>query len=61
VAEGTVKVSDLTSFWGAADAIDKKRVEAEQQAFDKLVAQAAVTWAGIARQYHAAAGSLPPR
>jgi hypothetical protein len=61
VAEGTVKVSDLTSFWGAADTIDKKRVEAEQQAFDKLVAQAAVTWAGIARQYQPAAASLPAR
>ncbi len=51
VAEGTAKVSDLTSFWNSRSTIDRKRMEAEEQSFDKLVASASTTWAGVARQY----------
>lgn len=53
VAESTKKVSGLTSVWGQRSTIDRKRVEAEQSAFDELVTQASTAWAGIARQYHA--------
>lgn len=51
VAEATTKVSGLTNVWGSRSTIDRKRIEAEQGAFDQLVSQASVTWAGIARQY----------
>lgn len=51
VAEGTAKVSDLTSFWSSRSTVDRKRLEAEEQSFDKLVASAATTWAGVAHQY----------
>jgi hypothetical protein len=51
VAESTTKVSGLTNAWGSRSTIDRKRIEAEQEAFDKLVTQASVTWKGIAERY----------
>lgn len=51
VAEATAQASGLTNVWGASDTIDKKRLEAERQAFALLLPQAEKTWAGIARQY----------
>jgi hypothetical protein len=51
VAESTQKVSGLTNFWGSQSTIDRKRVEAEQGAFDKLLSQASTTWAGISKQW----------
>ncbi|HET8761481.1 MAG TPA: hypothetical protein VFN94_10445 [Nitrospiria bacterium] len=50
-AESTAKASDLTSFWGSKNTIDKKRLEAEQHAFNAFVPEAEKTWAGIAKQY----------
>ncbi len=44
VAESTAKTSGLTNIWSSSSTIDKKRVEAEQQAFDQLMSQAAITW-----------------
>jgi hypothetical protein len=51
VAEGTAKVSDLTSFWGSNATVDRKRIEAEQLAVGKLLSEAAMTWLGVSRQY----------
>lgn len=51
VAEATAKATGLTSFWGSSDTVDKKRVEAEQQAFILLTTEAEKTWSGIASQY----------
>lgn len=56
VAEATAKASGLTNVWSSRSTIDKKRVEAEQQAFDGLMTQAAVTWKGIATQFQPMAG-----
>ena len=51
LAEASAQASGLTNAWSSRDTIDAKRLEAEQQAFDKLVAAAAKTWDGIAQQY----------
>lgn len=51
VAEATAKASGLTNAWGSSDTVDKKRLEAEEQAFTLLIPQAEKTWAGIAKQY----------
>jgi hypothetical protein len=51
VVEATAKATGLTSFWGSSDTIDKKRIEAEQQAFSLLIVEAGKTWSGIAAQY----------
>ena len=58
VAEDTAKVSGLTNLWSSRSTIDKKRIEAEQQAFDALMTQAAVTWKGIAAQFQPMAGPV---
>jgi len=52
VAEFTAKTSGLTNVWSSQSTIDRKRLEAEQQAFNGLMDQASVTWKGIAAQYH---------
>jgi hypothetical protein len=51
VAESTAKTSGLTNVWSSQSTIDKKRVEAEEHAFDGLILQAATTWKGIATQF----------
>jgi hypothetical protein len=51
VAEGTAQVSNLTNVWSKGATVDRKRLEAEQESFKELLAAAATTWAGIARQY----------
>lgn len=58
VAESTAKASGLTNLWSSRSTIDNKRVEAEQQAFDGLMRQAAGTWKGIAAQYQSLAGPV---
>ena len=50
-SEATAKASGLTSFWGSQDTVDRKRLEAERDAFGLLVAEAGKTWSGIAGQY----------
>lgn len=50
-SEATVKVSDLVTAWGSSEAVDKKRVEAEQHAFRELATKAEKIWAGLAQQY----------
>jgi hypothetical protein len=60
VAEATAKASGLTNVWSSQSTIDKKRIEAEQQAFDGLMTQAATTWKGIATQYQKMAGPVEP-
>jgi hypothetical protein len=60
VAEATSKTSGLTNIWSSSSTIDKKRVEAEQAAFDLLLAQATTTWAGIANQYQKVAEATTP-
>jgi hypothetical protein len=47
VAEATTKASGLTNAWGSRDTIDKKRVEAEKDAFQQLLAEAEKTWQRI--------------
>ena len=49
--EATVKLAGLAEAWGSSDAVDKKRVEAEQQAFALLLSQAEKSWTGIEQQY----------
>jgi hypothetical protein len=51
VAEATAKATGLTNIWGSSDTVDKKRLEAEQQAFALLIPQAEKTWTGITKQY----------
>lgn len=50
VAEATVKTSGLTNAWGSGDMVDRKRMEAEEQAFKQLLIEAGKTWTGIAKQ-----------
>ncbi len=51
LGEATARASGLTNVWSSSDTIDKKRLEAEQEAFDQLISEAGITWAGIVRQY----------
>jgi hypothetical protein len=51
LAEGSSQISGLTNLWSTGATIDRKRLEAEREAFGKGLAAAATTWAGIARQY----------
>lgn len=44
VAEATVRSSGLTSMWGTNEMVERKRLEAEQAAFDQLMVEAARTW-----------------
>jgi hypothetical protein len=60
VAEATAKTTGLTNVWSSRSTIDKKRVEAEQQAFDGLMTQAATTWKGIAARFQKTAGLVAP-
>lgn len=50
-AEATAKASGLSDAWGSSDSVDKKRLEAEQQAFTQLLVEAQKTWAGITDRY----------
>lgn len=50
-AETTARASGLTSVWGSHGTIDRKRIEAEGQAFAQLLSDMERTWAGIARQH----------
>jgi hypothetical protein len=58
VAEATAKTAGLTNVWSSRSTIDKKRVEAEQQAFEGLMTQATTTWNGIATQYQKMTGPV---
>jgi len=51
VAEATATASGLTNFWSSSGTVDKKRLEAEREAFQLLVKEAGKTWAGIARMH----------
>lgn len=51
VSEATAKASGLTNIWGASETVDRKRLEAERDAFGLLVGEAGKTWSGIAAQY----------
>jgi hypothetical protein len=51
LAEGRSQISGLTNVWSSGATIDRKRLEAEREAFAKGLAAAATTWEGIARQY----------
>ena len=51
VAEATAKTAGLTNAWGSSDTIDRKRIEAEEEAFRLLVVQARKAWDGIAEQH----------
>jgi hypothetical protein len=51
VAEGTAQISGLTNVWSKGATVDRKRLEAEREAFGKGLAAAATTWAGIVHQY----------
>lgn len=49
--EATAQASGLSKAWGEAKIVDKKRLEAEHQAFTQLLTEAEKTWAGIATRY----------
>lgn len=50
-ADATAKATGLTSAWSSDATVDKKRVEAEQLAFNDLIKAANQTWQGIVEQY----------
>lgn len=50
-AEATARAAELANAWGSSDAVDKKRLEAEHQAFALLLSQAEKTWGSITEQY----------
>ncbi len=50
VAEATARTSGLTNAWGSSDLVDRKRIEAEAQAFNLLVAEAGKAWAAIVQR-----------
>jgi hypothetical protein len=45
---GVFGAAGLTNAWGSRDTIDRKRLEAEKQAFENLLLESAKTWKGIA-------------
>ena len=52
-AETTAQLGALTNVWGQRDTIDRKRLEAERQAFSRLCDEAAISWQGIVAQQQA--------
>jgi hypothetical protein len=56
-AEATAKKSGLTNVWESSGTVDRKRVQAEEEAFGQLVEQISRTWTGVIKQYSAAGGS----
>ena len=53
LAEGTARESKIASHWSSEDAIDNSRVKTEKAAFDELISELKVTWAGVVGQYSA--------
>ncbi|CAI4033343.1 hypothetical protein DNFV4_03779 [Nitrospira tepida] len=51
LSEATANATGLTNVWGSTDTVDRKRLEAEREAFALLIPQMEKTWAGIAKQY----------
>ena len=51
LADATAKASQLTNAWDSADAVDRKRLDAERQAVQELVGNLGITWSGIVKQY----------
>jgi len=51
LAEAMASASELTNVWHSADAMDRKRLEAEKQAVQELVVNLKSTWEGIVKQY----------
>ena len=58
VGEATARESGLANYWSSENQVDKKRIAAEQHAFDELLGELAKTWSGIERQ-HAKAQPVP--
>lgn len=56
-AETTVTASGLTNAWGSRDTVDRKRLEAEKQAFEQLLVEARKTWNSVIRQQGQAASA----
>lgn len=57
VAEATAKTSGLTNVWESSSTVDRKRVQAEEEAFGKLVEQTSKAWTGVVKQYSPTGGS----
>jgi hypothetical protein len=57
VAETTAKKSGLTNIWESNSTVDRKRVQAEEEAFGQLVEQLSKTWAGVVKEYSPTVGS----
>jgi hypothetical protein len=53
VAEATASKSGLTNAWESSTTVDRKRIQAEEESFEKLMDQMAKTWAGIVKQHTA--------
>lgn len=51
LGEATAKASGLTNAWSSGDTVDRKRLDAEQEAFARLLVVAAKTWSGIVARY----------
>jgi hypothetical protein len=51
LADATASASQLTNAWDSIEAVDRKRLEAERQAVDKLVTNLTGTWDGIVREH----------
>lgn len=50
-AEATAKEQGLASYWSSAEQLDRKRVAAEERAFDDLVGALEKTWRGVVREH----------
>lgn len=50
-AEAAAQLPGLAADWKSEEALDRKRLEAERQAFGALLIQAASAWDGITRRY----------
>lgn len=48
--QASARVDDLDGAWLTAAALDRKRIDAEQQAFAALLTEAGKLWAGVAAQ-----------
>jgi hypothetical protein len=51
LSETTAKASGLTNAWGSRDTVDRKRLDAEREAFGRFIPEAERTWADIAKRY----------
>jgi hypothetical protein len=60
VAEATARKDGLANFWSTGEQLDKRRFEAEDEAFGSLIGELAEAWRGVVQKQAAAEPAKEP-